>query len=684
LGEGEKIVSLSVPVRLALAKMGFFKTPRVMKKKKAETLIDIETFVSPGGGTAVKKVQSSKREHPSSLSLAPPLFHTVTDTDHKLLKNIKGTAGSRCCSVQSTSGSPRSGVTGNSQRRVSIDDSTFGSSDSAVTRTAEEVKQRLISNYNVSPSGCNETRFAVCKPLPATLPLASVDKDSDSAGSLVDIGSDEHAPTSAPQSPADSTGSLCNRSSSFRLPKPPRRYSSSRSLKSPQQPQEPSPFRSTLSPKQSQKIPSFRSTNSQNHLQRTPSLPSMTSPKQPKKLPSSRSPASLENTYSVRSVRSDDESCSYIEEYILDDDDEYYEEEIIEDEMEVSMLDSDEILLFQERKTSVRFEEFDEMQLTLHLNDYTDHELKRTWYKRKDYDEMISEARRVALKDEERRKQIQTEHGVPGVSSSHFSHKSELEARGLEAWSPSGARQVRSIKEAAIEAVWDEQHRQWETGSRDCEQIRQEYQKVTVPSQKEAEERGLVDQKVVEKIRQLEELSMLDKGKKKQRRAGRILMNGTTFWGKSVKAVGKVARESGKRNALASVGGMTFDPKILLEAIKNEKKKRESNKIKQEKRPTYKQLSMSAREVWLEASLTNLSTGNQHVEVSSSKSSIRDKGAVIAPLIKARADKLKILRVLPVAGITKKDDGHWSEKTRKNKRSGFATWEVGLAAGGKL
>lgn len=203
----------------------------------------------------------------------------------------------------------------------------------------------------------------------------------------------------------------------------------------------------------------------------------------------------------------------------------------------------------------------------------------------------------------------------------------------------------------------------------------------------------MADQQIVQKMRQLEELSTSDEVKKKRRRASTILAKSKTFLNKSVKVAGKVARETGKRSARAGVGAVTLDPKMLLEAIKIEKKKRESSKkSNQQHRQTYKQPSVCAIEMKLEASSASLRFSEPE-QVSTNDdapyTSIREKGVAIAPLIKARADKLKILRVLPLPGTKKlynedRREKKVEDRKRKDKKSGLATWEVGLAAGGKL
>ena len=95
--------------------VGFFKSPMGGKKKKVTTkgIVDLETFVSPtpsnssnnnGGGQQQQQQQQLTLSLPTStaaisqdttmaaaasLALAPPLFDTFSDTDHRLLKTLK-------------------------------------------------------------------------------------------------------------------------------------------------------------------------------------------------------------------------------------------------------------------------------------------------------------------------------------------------------------------------------------------------------------------------------------------------------------------------------------------------------------------------------------------------------------------------------------------------------------------
>ena len=228
----------------------------------------------------------------------------------------------------------------------------------------------------------------------------------------------------------------------------------------------------------------------------------------------------------------DESFVSYIEEFVIDEDDgrgishldasyDYIEEVIVEDDEEQG--DDDD-----RRTIRVKFEEYDEVQNTIHIEDFTDKEINKYWYHRDDYDGMIQEAQVVVGKEEQRRlkqEQEQNEQSSKGGDQQqdqgasaatgktgivfNFNRRqslTEFETRGLEAWSTLGKQQVRKLKEAAIDAVWDEQQRQSDIGVKDVEKIKEAYQSISVDAQRDATERGLSDQVIAERIRQLDQL----------------------------------------------------------------------------------------------------------------------------------------------------------------------------------
>lgn len=256
---------------------------------------------------------------------------------------------------------------------------------------------------------------------------------------------------------------------------------------------------------------------------------------------------------------------------------EYYEEEIIEEEFfEEEVIDE-----LPPRKITIRFDEFDEMQTILHINDYTKHEISRSWYKRDDYDKMVALARKTAEKVEERTREL-------GRKIDKNSKK--IEYRGLEAWTSMGAAKVKMLKESAVEAVWNEQSRQWDAGINDIERIRELYQVVSKGAQQIANDRGFSDELIAKRIRQIE----AEEEERKRRR--KLLGKSKALLGKSVKATaggmvktaklgvkttkltGKVALKTTRLATKTAVATATLDKKMLKEAIIPAKKKRECEK----------------------------------------------------------------------------------------------------------
>lgn len=270
------------------------------------------------------------------------------------------------------------------------------------------------------------------------------------------------------------------------------------------------------------------------------------------------------------------DSNGFEEEVIGDED--FYEEEIIEEEfIEEEIIDE-----LPPRRITIRFDEFDEMQTILHINDYTRHEISKAWYKRDDYDKMVALARKTAEKVEERTQEL-------GRKIDKSSRK-KIEYRGLEAWTSVGAAKVKIIKESAVEAVWNEQSRQWDAGINNVDKIREVYQVVSRASQQTAQDRGFSDELISKRIRQLE----AEEARKKRNR--KLLGKSKALLGKSVKVTaggvrktarlgvrttkltGKVALASTKLATKTAVATATLDRKMLKEAFVPGKKKRECEK----------------------------------------------------------------------------------------------------------
>lgn len=271
-------------------------------------------------------------------------------------------------------------------------------------------------------------------------------------------------------------------------------------------------------------------------------------------------------------------SASASDDYDDDDDgEEYYEEEIVEEEFfEEEVIDE-----LPPRKITIRFDEFDEMQTILHINDYTKHEISRSWYKRDDYDKMVALARKTAEKVEERTREL-------GRKIDKNSKK--IEYRGLEAWTSMGAAKVKILKESAVEAVWNEQSRQWDLGINDIHRIREVYQVISRGAQQIAQDRGFSDELISRRIRQIEE----EEAERKRNR--KILGKSKALIGKSVKVTaggvvktaklgvkttkltGKVALKTTKVATKTAVATATLDRKMFKEALIPAKKKRECEK----------------------------------------------------------------------------------------------------------
>ncbi|KAG7371232.1 hypothetical protein IV203_019802 [Nitzschia inconspicua] len=313
---------------------------------------------------------------------------------------------------------------------------------------------------------------------------------------------------------------------------------------------------------------------------------------------------SVTNRIGSQSDHSGAQSSYYEEEVVSDDDDDAFFEDaaVGTPQSDRSDLSGTELNLFPEHVSTIRFDEYDEMQTVLHINDYTKHEINKTWYKREDYDKMVKLARKTAEKAEERRKELEeiarqkkrerlglppTKKGgeehhpnhSPQDSVSQRSHRSTttsshhrrsktvddsgdgnnqdgdmdghdekgdalekkpIEYRGLEAWTASGAAKVKILKESAIELVWNEQSRQWDAGLFDPDAIRNVYIAVSQTAAAAALERGKSDEAIVKRLKELEALE----AEKKRRR--RLLGKSKALVKKSVQLTGRGVKQTGK------------------------------------------------------------------------------------------------------------------------------------------
>jgi hypothetical protein len=218
------------------------------------------------------------------------------------------------------------------------------------------------------------------------------------------------------------------------------------------------------------------------------------------------------------------------------------------------------------------------MQTVLHINDYSNHEISKAWYKREDYDKMVSLARKTAEKVQERHQEL----GKLGSKKSRM-----IESRGLEAWTAMGASKVRLLKESAVEAVWNEQSRQWDSGINDPDRLREAYVTISKGAHSAAQDRGFSDHLIAKRIRQM------DKEEEEKKRRRRLLGRSKALIGKSVRATtggvvkttklvgkttvrtGKVALRTGKVATKTAVATATLDRKMFKEAIIPGKKNRQ-------------------------------------------------------------------------------------------------------------
>ena len=295
---------------------------------------------------------------------------------------------------------------------------------------------------------------------------------------------------------------------------------------------------------------------------------------------------------------------SYLEEEVVESEDDVLEEEFVEedDEYIVEEFVEDEL---PPRKITIRFDEFDEMTTVLHLNDYTKSEMNKAWYVRGDYDRMVMESRKIAEKVEEREKE--------GTGRDAKNHKRQVEARGLEAWTTQGATRAKLIKAAAVDAVWNEQSRQWDEGITDADSIREAYIAISKDSIAAAQARAFQDYIQVQKIKQE------DEHKAEMKRRENILAKSKHALGKSVKVTGSLAKKTGivvgkttlktgkvvGKTTLktagfavkASVATATLDSKALMKSIRDvtKDKKKDKDKEADNAGQVYKRPSLSSQ-----------------------------------------------------------------------------------------
>ena len=144
----------------------------------------------------------------------------------------------------------------------------------------------------------------------------------------------------------------------------------------------------------------------------------------------------------------------------------------------------------------------------------------------------------------------------------------------MEAWGSFGSTSVRLLKESALEAVWNEQNRQWSIEEYDPEKVREAYEKISKGAQASANERGLSDAQIVEQIRKDD---AAEEAKKKRRR---LLSKTKAVMGKSMRVTagtmaktGKVVGRTTKLVTKTAVATATLDRRLFKEAVTRDKKK---------------------------------------------------------------------------------------------------------------
>jgi hypothetical protein len=361
---------------------------------------------------------------------------------------------------------------------------------------------------------------------------------------------------------------------------------------------------------------------------------------------------------------------------------------------------------FPDRTFTIRFDEYDEMQTTIHINDYSNAEIRRAWYKADDYDKMIHSAQKTVRKVEDR---------SDGSGKSRTKKNAVINYRGLEGWTTDGSAKSRLLKASAVKAVWDEQAQEWEVGTFEPDKIREVYLPFSVGSLKRAQQRGKSDAAVHEKAKKKQK-EKEEESKKNQRS---LLLRSRAILGKSMRFTssnvvkttkivggaasytGKVAREAGKRTVRASLGVATLDPKMCRESFANTKKAGENTNH------VFHRPSQMSQLQGLDGTFNNLAGITfvcstvlvsctmvlkilfVHIELKSidsmdSKDTI-PKGTLPVEETKKK-ERLKLLGVVPLPG-TKKMYRADIEKEKVGKRrnlSQLPSWESSRRLSGKI
>jgi hypothetical protein len=416
-----------------------------------------------------------------------------------------------------------------------------------------------------------------------------------------------------------------------------------------------------------------------------------------------------------------------------------------------------------QRSTKIRFDEYDELQTCLHINDYSKGEITRSWYKREDYDKMVDLARKTASKAVKRERELQeelqsmlrvnvslpmagrkngeprgdhpagddnrsTRSGRSNGSGPDGKRKKPIEYRGLEAWTPEGSQKCRTLKENAIELVWNEQSRQWEEGTFDPEAIADVYKPVAKMALKNAQERALADEKMVKRLEEQEnkkhKRTVFHKSKAAMKKTAKNTRKAVGHAaGKVISETGKGGMKIGKRATKALVATATLDPKMMKEAVKvriHGKKKREckhefelttskaaveghiqemegsgsislqdSNSL-----PSYNSNPLDRRQLMQMQKPPQRPVHAPSYEIDMVSDMVSDdmssaNGGITADSesnvsCPKKKSKLKLLGVIPLPGTEKKyseDRRKEREQKRKDRMTGRPSWEASMATG---
>lgn len=148
---------------------------------------------------------------------------------------------------------------------------------------------------------------------------------------------------------------------------------------------------------------------------------------------------------------------------------------------------------------------------TLHINDFTDEEIEKTWYGADEMATIVNECvKTIASMDNNQ-----------GISS-------EQSFRGLEVRTPEAQKKRTAHRFCAIDAVLGEQEAQWQNEENDIQKIRQIYLAYSKLSEAEAYRFGLQDAKEAMSIYQEGELCSLERRTKRRSSSDRRCIRSQT------------------------------------------------------------------------------------------------------------------------------------------------------------